>query len=246
VTIFERALSAAEINDRLQTARYNLNDEFIRPGEFIDYQSVVENQLNSRFAFGLLTTVFDPKQAVVDFANKLVPVTFELKPDNPVVTGIDTFVYTDTFQIEPGWSTSTPFSITQSASAQIVDLRSESNFAELWLQFDESSGSTFADTSGSIPPRQGSCTTCPTVGQNGILNKAIRFNNGGGDTPVSLPALDTMKLVNRGYTVSVWARPSSGATGSMTLLKSAHQFCSQYRQGRLKELCTAGVCEWRQ
>ncbi len=105
---------------RLKDARYNLNDVYVRPGELFFYQSVIENLLNSRFAYGLLKTQFNPQEAIAGWINKLLPRTFELKPDNPVVVGVNTAVISDTLQIDPTWSTSGNLNIKQTVTAQIV------------------------------------------------------------------------------------------------------------------------------
>ena len=183
VSIVDRAFSISEIAMRLTDARYNLNDGFVRPGEDFNYKSVIENLLNSRFAYGLLKTLFSPREAIADWMNKLLPRTFQLKPDNPVVTGVNTAVISDTLHIEDTWTQSGNLNIKQTVTAQIVDQRAESNFAALWLKFNEAVGATtFVDASGNMPPRDVECTTCPTSGEGGILNNSIKFS-AGADTP---------------------------------------------------------------
>ncbi len=155
VALVDRAFSTAEIGMRLKDARYNLNDKYVHPGEDFFYQSVIENLLNSRFAYGLLKTFFSPREAITNWMNKLLPRTFQLKPDNPVVTGVNTAVITDTLHIEDSWTQSGNLNIKQTVTAQIVDQRAESNFASLWLKLNEGVGATkFADSSGSMPPRE--------------------------------------------------------------------------------------------
>lgn len=219
---FDHALAGDDIANRLMTARYNFNDAFVRPGEEVVYQSKITNLLNSRFAYGLLTTIIDKTNAIVDWASKLLPRTFVLYPDNPVVTGVNTTEIETPLQIEPTHSTSENVTITQTASAQIVDRRAESNLAELWLKLDETSGAhNYVDDSGIMPPRSSTCTNCPTSGQSGILNNAVLFNAGQSNA-ISLPDLTTLNLLNRGYTVSMWVKPMSTSTvgAKITLLKS--------------------------
>jgi hypothetical protein len=222
VAIVDRAFSTSEITTRLKDAHYNLNDQFVRPGEDFFYKSVIENLLNSRFAYGLLKTFFNPREAITDWMNKLLPRTFQLKPDNPVVTGVNTAVISDTLHIADNWTQSGKLNIKQTVTAQIVDQRAESNFAELWLKFNENVGATdFADSSGNMPPRDVECTTCPTSGESGMLNNSVKFN-ASGDTPVPLPDLEKLDLIQRGYTVALWVKPASTSLTSpiLTLLKS--------------------------
>ncbi len=227
IAVFDRALSAGEIRDRLVTARYNLNDEFVRPTEQIAYTSTVTNLLESRFAYGLLTTLIDRAEAIVEAALHLLPKTFTLNPKNPGDPTGNTDHLTDTITIASD-AESGPLNITQAAEVQIVDRRSESNRAELWLEFNEASGSDFTDSSGSLPPRDVHCASnCPTSGAAGILNNAISLPSGGGQS-LALPSLETMKVAGpasaaekHGYTLSMWVKPGASAGDSeITLLQS--------------------------
>ena len=220
IMVFDQALSQTEIADRQMVARYNFDDSFVRPGEEFVYVSVIKNLLNSRFGYGLLTTLFSPREAILGWETKLQPETFVLWPDNPVATGINTAVISETLQIDPAYTVSTDLIIDQTVAAQIVDRRAESNFAELWLKLNEPVAATnFEDSSGNMPPRNVDCTACPTTGQPGILNNAILFT-AGVPRSIELPDLATLEMVDRGYTAAMWVKPSSTGT-SMTLLKGA-------------------------
>ncbi len=222
IAVFDLAVSTEEIAERMMTARYNFNDTFVRPGEKVVYKSVITNLLNSRFAYGLLNTIIDKTNAIVDWATKLLPRTFVLYPDNPVVTGVNTAVMETELQIEPAHPVSEDVTITQIATAQIVDRRTESNRAELWLKLDETSAaSTFVDDSGTMPPRDVTCTDCPASFQTGILNKAVLFM-GSQSNAIPLYDLSTLNLLNRGYTLSMWVKPMSTTVSGarITLLKS--------------------------
>ena len=211
---FDYAQSSDDLTTRWMAARYNFNDSYVRPGEEVIYQSKITNLLNSRFAYGLLTTIIDKTAAIVAWASKIIPTTFVLYPDNPVVTGVNTAVIETRLKIEPNHTVSENVTITQTASAQIVDRRSESNLAELWLNLDETGGAvTFIDNSGSMPPRNATCSNCPTSNQTGILNKAVLFQ-AGQTNRINLPNLSTLNLLNRGYTLSMWVKPASAAAGS--------------------------------
>lgn len=222
IAYFDHALSSIDLADRWMAARYNLNDSYVRPGEEIVYQSEITNLLNSRFAYGLLTTIIDKTSAIVNWASRLLPKTFVLYPDNPVVTGVNTAVIQTQLQVASDHSTSEDVTITQTAAAQIVDRRAESNLAELWLPLDENAGAAvFVDRSGNMPLRDSTCTSCPTSGQTGILNQAVLFNSGETNR-LNLPDLDTLNLLNRGYTLSMWVKPMGVATSGarISLLQS--------------------------
>lgn len=222
LAFFDFALSEDEILNRVITARYNFNDDLVRPGEVLKYTSTIVNKLNSRFAYGLLTTLIDKTSLIVDWASKLQPTTFVLYPDNPVVTGVNTAEIETELQIDPAATTSEDVTLTQTASAQIVDRRTESNRAELWIKLDETGGATsFVDDSGNMPPRESTCTNCPSSNQDGILNRSVLFNSGMTDE-IILPDLSTLNIPNRGYTFSMWVKPLSTSTAGarITLLKS--------------------------
>lgn len=217
ITLFDHALPLEDLAERWMTARYNFNDTYVRPGEKVIYQSRITNQLNSRFAYGLLTTIIDKTSAIVDWASKLLPTTFVLKPDNPVVTGVNTALIETPLQIEPSHSVSEDVTFTQTAAAQIVDRRSESNLAELWLPLDEASGTTFSDLSGNMPPRDIICAeNCPASGETGIMNKAVLFRANQVDR-LNLPDLRTLNLLNRGFTFSMWVKPMATSTSGATI-----------------------------
>lgn len=228
IAYFDQALSSVDLAERWMAARYNLNDSYVRPGEEIVYQSTITNRLNSRFAYGLLTTIIDKTSAIVNWASRLLPTTFVLYPDNPALTTggnpRNIAVIQTQLQIASDHSTSEDVTITQTAAAQIVDRRAESNLAELWLPLDEVQGATtFVDQSGNMPPRDSTCGgSCPSSGQDGILNKAVLFKSGG-SSRINLPDLKTLNLLNRGYTISMWVKPVSTATSGarIPLLQSS-------------------------
>jgi len=214
LAFFDFALPAADVVERWMMARYNFNDSYVRPGEELVYSSTVTNLLNSRFAYGLLTTVIDKVDAVVDWASKLLPRTFVLYPDNPVVQGVNSETMETRLQIEPDHAVTEDVTFTQTATAQIVDRRSESNLAELWLRFEEGPGAQkFVDDSGNMPPRDVTCTDCPYAGETGMLNRAVRFR---GDyiQRIDLPDLGTMNMLDRGWTFAAWVKPDPGSYGT--------------------------------
>ena len=228
IQVFDHTLADVSLGEadfiatRLMTHRYNYQDAYIRPAETVEYTSVVTNLLNSRFAYGLLNTFMEGYEAILNWASKLLPRSFILYPDNPVVTGVNRLTNVETLQVDPAWSTSQPLKIEQVASAQIVDRRTESNFAQLWLKFNETNSSLgFIDSSGNMPPRDATCSGCPVAGVSGMLNNAVRFAEGG-NTPLGIPSLSGLNLLQRGITVAFWVKPDAGATSNLTILKSAN------------------------
>ncbi len=224
VAVFDRALSEQEIQTRLVQALYNFNDSYVRPGERVNYTSTVTNLLNSRFAYGFLTNTIDRVEAVVNWAAHLLPRTFTLDPDNPSAGGANQSTWTNTLEIAAD-AGSGPLTLSQKANAQIVDLRSESNRAELWLKFDTSDKlGAWADFSGNMPRRDATCaaSACPTTGQTGVLSEAVLFS-ADQNTPVNTVTLGRMKLIDRGYTVSMWVKPAESTTAGtqMNLFASA-------------------------
>ncbi len=215
VMIFNRSLDASEVTERIMAARYNVNDQFVRPGEFIEFMSTVTNLLNNRFGYGLLSNQIEPLDAVVNGASMLLPRTFVVYPDTP--EKLNTFHYSETLQIEPAYTTSGDLTLSQTADAQIVDRQTESNYAELWLRFNEAGGATrFEDFSGASPQRSATCTSCPTSGVASILNQAVRFE-AGANTPLDLTDLQTFSMLNRGFTISLWVNPASTSTAGAAL-----------------------------
>ncbi|MBN1371366.1 MAG: LamG domain-containing protein [Anaerolineaceae bacterium] len=215
VLIFNRSLDASEVAERIMAARYNVNDQFVRPGEFIEFMSTVTNLLNNRFGYGLLNNQIEPLEAVVDAEDKLLPRTFVVYPDTP--EKLNTFDYSEQLQIEPTYSTSGDLTLGQTADAQIVDRQTESNYAELYLRFNEAAGATrFEDFSGAAPQRSATCTSCPTAGVASIMNQAVRFESGA-NTPLDLTDLDTFSMLNRGYTISMWINPAATSTSGAVL-----------------------------
>ncbi|PKO13959.1 MAG: hypothetical protein CVU39_16395 [Chloroflexi bacterium HGW-Chloroflexi-10] len=216
------------IRTRIMTHRYNVQDQFVRPDEKLVLHSEVENLLNSRFAYGLLQTILDQTSAVMDWMELLIPETFVLYPKNPVVTGVNIYESDKEINLDPAYQQSVDLKIEQDASAQVVDRRTESNYAQLWLKFNETGSEIpaidfatvgFEDSSGNMPPRKSTCTTCPGIGSLGILNNAIQFASGA-NTPVSLPSLNTLEILDRGYTISAWVRPEGTPNGTLTVLNS--------------------------
>ncbi len=193
VAVFDHALSQAEVQ-RLRDGLHNPNDLIVRPGDQLDYQATVENQLLGRYAQGLLST---------DFPGLLsddVPLTtFILEPQGQTTMA-------GNVQVSDG-APSARMDLTQVAGALITDRREQSNFAELWLRLDEPvTATTFLDYSGALPPRNGTCSgdRCPARQQPGAFGYALYFD--GSDDVVTLPDAETLGLYDSSFTVSAWVK----------------------------------------
>ncbi len=124
------------------------SDGLVKPGDSLYYSAEVKNELNNRYAHGLLGTEFPG--VLEDTA--ITPESFVLYPQEaetirghvPVAQSAATGVY----------------SLTQVAGASIVDWSLLADDAQLWLPFEDP---PLADKSGSLPPHDGSCQgICPT------------------------------------------------------------------------------------
>ncbi|MBP7689894.1 MAG: LamG domain-containing protein, partial [Thermoflexales bacterium] len=188
VAVFDRALTATEISV-LMNARYNPNDAVVKPGDTLAYSATVKNELFNRYANGLLSADFP---AAVD--SSVAPTTFVLQP-------LEATDMAGNVQVK-STATSGVANLNLVAGALINDRREASNFAETWLRFEESgAATTFADVSGNLPPRNGTCSgvTCPTTGQAGAAGYAAQFNGS------QFATVNDIDLANKSLTVAFWA-----------------------------------------
>jgi subtilisin-like proprotein convertase family protein len=166
VLVYNRALSQTEVLV-LMDGRYNPNDMVVLPGDQLDYEAAVKNELFNRYAQGLLTTDFPDAFSDDD----LDPQTFVLGPrEETVLTG--------TVGVRATASAGV-YNLALVADAQIDDWREASDYAELLLHLDEDASATaFEDSSGSQPTRDGECLagSCPTVGVPGFYGTAVQFD----------------------------------------------------------------------
>jgi len=197
--VFDRVLSEGEI-EALMAGRYNPEDLVVRPGDPLFYQASVENQLLGRYAQGLLSTSFP-----VGFS-EIPPVDFILQPqEEHVLTGTVRVAETATTGV---------YSLTQEVDAMIRNWYAASGEADMLLHLDEESGATtFADSSGNQPPRDGVCSggSCPTAGEDGLYNRALRFD--GADDFVSVEKANTDNP--QVLTVAAWVNPDTLTSGEI-------------------------------
>jgi len=193
VVIFHRALSGDEIRE-LAAGRYNPYDFAVRPGDTFHYDASVKNELLNRYAQGLLSTDFPA------IFSELPPKPFVINPNEKQELSGEVQVATSA---SPG-----VYTLSQAVDAMITDWREEYNYADLVLHLDEEEGATtFADSSGIQPPRDGTCSPphCPTAGVDGVEGHALHFD--GVDDYVQVDDVATEDL--DAFTISLWVNLDS-------------------------------------
>ncbi len=207
VTVFDRALSQSEIRNMLLKARYNPNDSFVQVGDTLSYTATVSNKLYDRYAQGLYSLATTDPSALSQV--NVPPRTFVLQPlEQTMISG--TVQAADV-------AASRAVSLTQVASALITNWREQSNYAALWLKLDEPSGViTFTDSSGTMPPANGTCTgaTCPQAGESGYFDYAVKFD---GSQYIRLADTKRLGLQNSSFSVSAWIKGSDFSNTSTVL-----------------------------
>ncbi|MGD2148345.1 MAG: LamG domain-containing protein, partial [Anaerolineae bacterium] len=200
VVLFDAALSQEEV-EVLMAGRYNTADLIVKPGDVLYYKATVANELRGRYAQGLLSTDFPGA-----VSGEIPPKAFVLHPEEEETLEGDV-------TISDG-AASGDYRLTQEADAMITDWREASDYAEMLLHFSEevTTTTTFHDSSGNSPPRDGSCQSprCPdsTVGPFG---NALEFD--GADDYVD--ASDVVGYVSGlSFSYGGWVYPSS-AMGSL-------------------------------
>jgi subtilisin-like proprotein convertase family protein len=167
LVVYHSALGEADVQ-KVAAAQYAYQSSYMRPGGSLWYQASARNDLDSRYAQGMLSL-----SAPESIASRVETVSFVLPPgQSQAISGT------------LGLATNAPtgaISVTQLAQAQVVDWRAQSNGAEVQLKLDEEKGATrFADTSGSFPPHDALCGEggCPTAGAEGRVGRAVEFSGG--------------------------------------------------------------------
>jgi len=151
----------SEIKEVAAGGAHTASDGFVAPGDTIYYEATVENELENRYAQGLLTTDF-PLEVDDD---DVPPQSFVLYPQEEQTISGDAVVDDDIAATET-------YSLTQVAGALITDwseLAGED--VQLWLPFEDP---ITLDQSGNIPSHDGTCVgTC--TGQSGVYGDALRL-----------------------------------------------------------------------
>jgi type II secretory pathway pseudopilin PulG/subtilisin-like proprotein convertase family protein len=171
-------------------------EEYVVPGDTLAYTATVKNNLFNRYGQGLLNVDFP----VV--ASEIPPKNFVLNPQESVTLAGQADVNLT--------AASGIYSFTQRADAQVVDWREISNFADMVLHVDEEVGATtFEDSSGSQPPRDGKCNAgagqCPTAGEGGRYNMALHFDGTNDFVRIENASTDDPQRL----TITAWVNPDS-------------------------------------
>ncbi len=223
VTLFTRALSAAEIQE-VAAGRHNPNDLSVHPGDDLYYEATVTNELFNRYAQGLLSTDFPAAFA------ELPPQDFVLNPqESETLSGV----------VAVGTAASGVYTLTQQADALITNWREDSNYAEAFYRFSDAD-TLLEDTSGAQPPRDGDCTTphCPVLATG-------RYGNGaafdGVDDYLTADAVARALADAPAFTFGGWVYPESGMSvngviASFHSAGGANRYMLQYDPGAQKFL----------
>ena len=176
-------------------------DNYVKPGETLQYTATVKNELDAREAEGLLWT---EGSTVLDRGD-IQPQSFVLMPKGATSATGDLGVASN--------AASGVYSLTQVAGALITDWRELSGNADQWLRFDEAVGATtYADTSGNVPPNDGACTgsatVCTIVAAGGKFGNAIQLNGQG-------YVKSAVQVPTAAYALSLWFKTSTNGDQSL-------------------------------
>ncbi|MBC8422435.1 MAG: hypothetical protein H8E01_00230, partial [Chloroflexi bacterium] len=201
VVIFDRALSAAEINDLVE-GRYNPNDLLVKREDVLDYQASVKNELFNRYAQGLLSTDFP------------AAVSSAVPPEDFILYPLEEQMMSGTVEVDAVAPTGV-YSLTQVAGALITDWGELAGGAQVWLPFEDPSDSnTFEDRSGSQPPHHGTCVgaSCPPGRQQGKYGNALVLNGN-----AYVEAL--VDVSETAFAVSLWFKTTCADCGIFSVVK---------------------------
>ena len=182
------------------------SDGFVRPGQTFYYTATVKNELNSRWAQGLLQVT--PQANLT--TNKINPKEFVLYPQTTV---------TATGALAVSASAGGAYTVTQVAAALITDWEEIACSARLYLPFDDKT-KLLGDRSASVPPHDAVCLAAGTgapstdcqLDPSGKYANAVKLT---GTSYVRSDALAT----KTGYAASMWFKTT--AAGPLFKLESA-------------------------
>lgn len=195
-------------------------DSVVKPGERIDYEVVLHNDLGTANLLGLLQVDVPP--AVI--TTTLVPQVFDLDPQETLTT-------TGAVTVSTALTTSATISLTNVAGAVAVDLQDEISGRTLWLHLEET-GTTYLDASNS--GHNATCTLCPAP-TLGFQNQGLVYTSGvSARLSLSGPA-KAYGIARDSYTVLAWVKGSAW-TGKQALLSelnaNLHNFVLGFDAGR--------------
>jgi subtilisin-like proprotein convertase family protein len=172
------------------------SDGVVRAGSTFHYAATVKNELDLRYAQGLLDTDFP-----ASLTSAVPPQTFVLQPQEQRVMDGSVAV--------PAAAASGTYSLTQVAGALITDWGASADSAALWLPFEDPVGSTtFLDRSGAIPVHNGTCvgSACTLVKSDGRYGGALQLNGSSYVTSAYDPS-------ETNYTLSLWFKTAQAEGG---------------------------------
>jgi subtilisin-like proprotein convertase family protein len=182
--------------DRVETWTERVpSDNVVAPDQVIAYDATLENQLQDRYARGLLSV--DLPVAVQN--NDLAPKVYTLDPQQQATVSGQVTVRADIAQSER-------ISFTNRTGANIADMRSEAGGRSLWLHLDEAYGQTrFVDAS--LLDNHASCSgsTCPVAGETGYAGSAVKFDG----VDDSLVVSNNAELSTEQFSLGFWVKPDS-------------------------------------
>jgi hypothetical protein len=183
------------LSERTASGTYAPSDGLVRSGDQLRYEASVENKTMLSTAQGLHAARFDTNR----LGGSLAPSTFRLYPQEKKTLSGDLSVKSG---IPSG-----PADLVQTAGARITYALADSHYAQLVLHLeDPATATTFADSSGNIPPHDGQCTgtQCPTRQVAGYIGSAVQFDATKRQF-ISVPGAD----ISAGdLTVSFWFKTS--------------------------------------
>lgn len=192
VAVYGVALNATQVSE-LAAARHNFSDGVVKPGQTLVYSATVSNNLNDRYAQGLLSTSL-PNYV----SGQTAPRTFVIYP-------AQTASLTDTLIIGNP-PASQKVEVNQVAAAQVINWRDISNGATLLLPLDDD----YSDKSGYWPVRNATCTgtQCPALNQPGMRGKGGAAFDGVNDR-LTAPGVP---LDNASFSALAWVKFNTNGT----------------------------------
>ncbi|MGD8855030.1 MAG: LamG domain-containing protein, partial [Chloroflexota bacterium] len=213
----------ARLSELLSSGTYTTSDGLVRSGDQLRYEAEVENNTFLSSAQGLYELRFPTDR----LSGSVAPRTFQLYPQ-------ETMTLTGDLTVRSGIA-SGPADVTQNAGARITYALADSDYAQLVLHLeDPSTATTFADSSGNIPPHNGECSTatCPTRQVAGYMGSAVQFDA----TKQQVIKVPDVDISTGDFGVSFWfktqtpdTRLFSTADDSINLTLSSGRVCMEVK-----------------
>ena len=175
-----------------------------QPGEQVNYQVTLGNELDISHLFGLLDV-----ELPTAVQGNVTPQNFQIAPQTTVSL-------TEQLTVSGSITQSQVVSFTNRAGALAIDLNSEINGRTLWLHLEENvGGGVYMDSS--LKGNDASCSggSCPVEGAVGYQGLALDFD--GGDFLEIDATAEDLGFVRDSYTVQAWVY-ADNFSGERTLL----------------------------